>query len=715
MKRRFIRQNREIARVNSTQSQRIRNLETEISRLVAENISLREQVIAAQADAERWRSANMVGREILDIKNRLERKVNEVSLLLVEMGELPEKAARKGRRRSRLQSMESSAEQDWKNRQSAREAFAVDRAELQDGRLPAIQENKLYPRRTLENAEVMALKEEELMHQSAESPELGPPPVAHFEVADPIAFDAGNSQADEPGENVLQLPATLEKRRKRRTSAFLQDMPTEALPDAENPVTQLLKSGAKRKLDFSELEEPVVQQPNASDDFVFQRRPDIWNNVTGGKRASRFTRPPGRENENSGDSNRRSPVKAIPLERKVLAPKSTNSPAKRRIQSSDKPESGKDDWVERQMQAMIKPSRRAIIPPPPEARDVILESDSQQETHDLPPKTPAPQGDDILSPISTEPSVRTSHHPKEAAILNSVEDVLNGNIGRGSRRARPAVSYALPNLRDKMRRPGKELVGAVEGIEKHKESTANAGPASRRTSQDRARSESLNPADDQVAVLDLGHGRNVSGEVRWRELPLSLTNKTEEPTSPLRDKEKDRDKGYSKLKLGRGGKLTGQQHYSDELERAVDGLSIFDPPASSPLEAPADKSEGKVATTVSTTKRKSSATAMARRHSSIQPPSSSVGSMASKSSNSGTDVSLNSNPRAHPPRPTSAASLRQESGTTRSKDLKRSSSVSSNLKESSAEVGLCDPSRATAITHGSSAERTASRRRSMMV
>src|ERR1700754_881805 len=78
VKRRFIRQNREIARVNSIQSQRIRNLETEISRLVAENISLREQAIAAQAEAERWRAASSVDREIFELRDRLQQKMNEV-------------------------------------------------------------------------------------------------------------------------------------------------------------------------------------------------------------------------------------------------------------------------------------------------------------------------------------------------------------------------------------------------------------------------------------------------------------------------------------------------------------------------------------------------------------------------------------------------------------------------------------------------------------
>lgn len=57
LKRRFVRQNREIARVNSIQSLRIRTLESDVSNLLAENVSLREQVIMLSQELERIESA----------------------------------------------------------------------------------------------------------------------------------------------------------------------------------------------------------------------------------------------------------------------------------------------------------------------------------------------------------------------------------------------------------------------------------------------------------------------------------------------------------------------------------------------------------------------------------------------------------------------------------------------------------------------------------
>jgi hypothetical protein len=696
--------------VNSTQSQRIRNLETEISRLLAENIALREQAINAQAEAERWRSANSTTSEVAEMKERLQQKIQEVSVLLQEMGDIPAKAARKGRRRSR-QLEEGSAEQDWRNRQSMRETAESS----SEGRLPAIHEDKLYPRRTLENAELVALRDQEaLVQEASESPELGPPPVAHFDVADPIAFDSERALGSDhkAADEGLSLHPAVEKRRKRRTSALLQDMPTEEEPHppSERPaVPQLLKSGAKRKLDVSELEEPVVvqQQPSGDGDgFVFQRRQDLWNNATaGGKKASRFTRPPGRENETVSQS----PQKAGVADRKILAPKSTNSPAKRKVNVSDKPD--QKDRDERQRPTTTNSSRRSHLPPlpmppPPDAAEL-------QRQNDLPPKTPAVLNDDILSPVSTEPSVHTTHQAKEAAVLSSVEDVLNGSIGRGSRRARPAVSYALPNLRDKMRRPTKELVGAVEGIEKQ-----------RGASEDRARSEGPNTAEDR-AKMDFKREKDANGDVRWKELPLSMSGKKEEPTSPLKDKErKERDgdnKPQTKIDKDRG------RNYSDELEKAVDQLSIFDGPVSSPMEEPTKKDEIRASTGPTATKRRASASASARRHS-TQPSSSSASSnaLATTSAESVTDhpsttsSTSGSHSRIQLARPSSVASMRHalaSSGS--SKDLKRPSSVSSSLRAASIESSLSGSTTAgmSTATTGTerTSERTSNRRRSMMV
>ncbi|KIX04116.1 uncharacterized protein Z518_07669 [Rhinocladiella mackenziei CBS 650.93] len=729
LKRRFIRQNREIARVNSTQSQRIRNLETEISRLVAENISLREQAITAQVEAERWRNASNVDREILDIKERLEKKMKEVSLLIVEMGDIPEKITRKGRRKSRLDNSKSLTEQDWRYRQSMREALADEREESHDGRLPVIQEDKLYPRRTLESAEVMAIRDEEAIQQASESPELGPPPMAHFDVPESVATEMPE---EENNVDMAPLLPTLERRRKRRTSALLQDMPTEEASETSLPerrAQQLLKSGAKRKLDVSELDEPVIQQSSENDGFIFQRRQDIWNNGTAGKKSSRFTRPPGRENEKPVGTESQSPEKTAAGVRKILAPKSTNSPAKRRVHISEKLSALERDAENQQQPDATRPARGSNLPSQLETHEAAPEPSDQQETNDIPPKTPAASGEDVLSPISSEPSSRTAPQPKEAAILNSVEDVLNGSIGRGSRRARAAVSYAEPNLRDKMRRPGKELVGAVEGIEKNKDNPA-AATTTRVPKTERAKSDGPKEVEEQSGPTKVKHEKGVSGGDRWKELPYSMSSKKDEPASPLRDKErkdKDRDRDQTKIEWPRDPKNPREQTYSDDLEKAVDRLKIFDPPSSSPIaepKAPIMAKDGtKAATTATGSKRKTSAGALGRRHS-AQHSSSSIyaGSDSGDSSMVGTaptTSSSSSHSNTPLPTPSSAASLRTDPAHFASgKELKRSSSVSSNLKRKTNDVNAPEGTGTSTVTSAqadSRAEKIANRRRSMMV
>lgn len=727
VKRRFIRQNREIARVNSTQSQRIRNLETEISRLVAENVSLREQAIAAQAEAERWRTASNVNREILDMKERMERKVNELSSLIVEMGQLPERAAEKRRRKSGIQGTRHSTDQGWLNRQSIRDAGAADK-ELYDGRLPIIQEDKLYPRRTLEGAEIMAIRDEEALQQASESPDLGPPPVAHFDVAEPIAFDSSTAIEQEDAENLLQLPSTLEKRRKRRTSSLLQDMPTEpvseqSLPEEHGP--QLLKSGAKRKLDLTELEEPRQQPPSENDDFVFQRRQAIFNNPATVKKASRFTRAPGRENEKTTEAKGTSPLKAAGGSRKILAPKSTNSPTKRRIHVSEKLADLEDGQGGEQKHPANLSPRKFQAPQELEIHDIVMEPNKAAESHGLPPKTPAAQGDDILSPISTEPSVRATHHSQEAAILNSVEDVLNGSIGRGSRRVRAAVSYAEPNLRDKMRRPGKELVGAVEGLAKNKGDSSAVH--SRGSSMDRATSEALSGTEGKEGVIRVKQDSSTDGQQdRWKKVPMSISGQKEEPMSPLRNKERKevaRHEEPSKVEVENDpqGQINRRQRYSDELEKAVERMNIFDPPTSSPIEASESPNATKAnmkTTPALTSRRKGSTSAAGRRHSTQPRSSSSLNPVVSDATRTPRWSESTSNPRAQLPRSSSAASLRQHTAhAVEDKHVKRSNSVSSNLRVGT-ETDMLDSTKLGSARSAASAgrnERISNRRRSMMV
>ena len=139
VKRRFVRQNREIARVNSMQSLRIRSLESEVTHLLAENVSLREQVINLTQEIERLEAAKMLHNGVSEIKFRLDTKIAELNALASELGMLPRKVSKLGKpdlNRPKASVPESRLQADSEYNE--------------DGRLPAILEDKYYPRRTLE-------------------------------------------------------------------------------------------------------------------------------------------------------------------------------------------------------------------------------------------------------------------------------------------------------------------------------------------------------------------------------------------------------------------------------------------------------------------------------------------------------------------------------------------------------------------------------------
>lgn len=163
VKRRFVRQNREIARyvrptnpptfaycerANSTQSVRIRNLECEVSRLLGENVSLREQIIKLHYELEQ--TTNKAVLESVDtVKGRLETKLSELGNLVRELGEVQKTSdaqlARKRKSLDRKSPKRSPDQRNWRNTLTFSEVVGSG-----DGRLPPIVEDKYYPRRTLE-------------------------------------------------------------------------------------------------------------------------------------------------------------------------------------------------------------------------------------------------------------------------------------------------------------------------------------------------------------------------------------------------------------------------------------------------------------------------------------------------------------------------------------------------------------------------------------
>ena len=133
---------------NSTQSLRIRNLEAETSRLLSENITLRERNIKLQQEVDsRPQRSTLEG--IGNVKDKLEIKLAELSTLVGELGRTHGSAAQNRsptRKRAERRSPKRSPDQrNWKNALTLSEVTGG-----QDGRLPPIVEDKYFPRKTLE-------------------------------------------------------------------------------------------------------------------------------------------------------------------------------------------------------------------------------------------------------------------------------------------------------------------------------------------------------------------------------------------------------------------------------------------------------------------------------------------------------------------------------------------------------------------------------------
>ncbi|ETN43611.1 uncharacterized protein HMPREF1541_02770 [Cyphellophora europaea CBS 101466] len=658
LKRRFTRQNRDIVRNNSAQAIRIRNLETEVARLLAENLSLRQALITESEEVSRLKRRDFVSGELLALKSDLEQKLAQVSGIVAELGRLPERVRSKEQAVRRLTVAEEPSstptKELWERRRMMMPSFAD-----QDGHLPAIVEGKSFPRLTLDPTDIQCFSETG-SGAPAESPDLGPPPVSHFEAADAMESTPNETAAGEEDSTDPTTTVNVERRRKRRTSSLISDMEVtnhQAHDHADSDTasaTETSRPSSKRKFDASELQpttKSAVESRAEQETFVYQRKPAL-KPASAARKSSRFTRPSDRQNSQSASHHISSPEK----ERKALAPKNVNSPTKKVLEAkpSAKGSTEPASPVKRLDSSLSSRRRReqksstTTERPPTRGKSltehvstdslsdrqtqvsVLAEPDTDSHSDhvhevDVLPKTPL-LPDDILSPPSSQPSGPSNTRAlKEAVIMNSVEDVLNGSIGRASRRAKAAVSYAEPNLRDKMRRPGKEFVGAVEGYDRKK------------------RDGSLG-LDEQQAQSTFAETGLSSQQPRWSNSGAHI----EEPRSPLREKQAANERRRREtidIQTWAQGEPQPSLREADSgfapLENSIHGLSIFDHPVSSPshpdnsnnasvieVQPPSSNSAtvrrktGSRLSTSSSTPSLSSGTSTAGRRHSLQPSSS---------------------------------------------------------------------------------------------
>jgi hypothetical protein len=454
IKRRFLRQNRELAKTNSTQSIRIRSLENDCHRLLAENLALREQVLSLHNTIESRPAFDHIDA----IKSQLEAKIQELGGLVSGLAQV--KNQNKGRRKSHATAKRKSGdERQWRS--------GLGLQEVENGMLPTITEGKFYPRRTIgyvktDRARYGVLGRTGLTTCSADelqqvledpdshSPDIGPPPVSRFEDEDPIGFNPSPSaeeQREDPaedGEPVLSVNLETRKKRResgpklniRRVSVF--ESPEEPVEDAAKP----LRAGAKRKFTVQEDED---SNQSKGDAFRFSRR--NASSTSGTEASNEYSRPSSPERPVLSAK----PVNTDP----VLSPKKQRSST---YEKSDKPEKPEKPTSKARGRPRINITRHATsdlpplpMPEPVLTADIVLES--------LPPKTPAVE--DVFSPPSTEPSTQRPENKDTPPPGDLSASDRTGQAGRPGRRARPQVSYKEPSLNVKMRRPDAKLVDAV--------------------------------------------------------------------------------------------------------------------------------------------------------------------------------------------------------------------------------------------------------------
>lgn len=304
---------------------------------------------------------------------------------------------------------------------------------------------------------------------TTDSPEIGPPPVSQFVDQDPVKVDLAIRPRKIESDELLGLdPAlsvNLEQRKKRKDSISGSDPRriSQTKPELEKDITNPLRTGAKRKMsvmDEEEREIPTKTAQSSPDDFKFTRVVD--NDKSSSKTAVHAEKSNARETKELAPAKETVREKqssaTAPTSRTVLAAKSVNNSPKKssKLTSSGAIKSIKPD----------DPNSKPVARPRARPRnDLKIEPAPTKATPETTAKTPRaqvvredPPEPSVARPSSSQPSGRAESQetlgPSDAGLSREEE-------ARPSRRSRPSVSYAEPNLRAKMRRPTNEFVDAV--------------------------------------------------------------------------------------------------------------------------------------------------------------------------------------------------------------------------------------------------------------
>ncbi|KAF6821258.1 shugoshin c terminal domain-containing protein [Colletotrichum sojae] len=504
LRRKLLRQNRDLAKANAAHLVKIRNLEADYARFMSENLSLNSKIIELQTELEN-NNARRIADHALDVRARVEAQLMDCLSALSSLGQEPptkRHASPRGRRSTRASLPRSPPE-----RRPPREFIKDTEARaLQEGRLPPIAENKSYPRATLDadklhsREQILALCSEAAdSTDTTDSPELGPPPISRFVDGESVnigspskSVETARSDTVVPGspaaspslslspspapppppavarpatrteKNIHVRPDPTPETESEEVEAKRRPKETPILPPVVPQVSA--KAGSKRKYsvgeDTSKTSQKTTDTPRSRHDA---ERPVIGRELQNAKSLKELTNQRKEARERlSAPVNPRKPLSAKSTNDDVTSPiKNTKVAAAegKAVADKPKPRAARERAAQKIREAEVNADTNAEPP----TEEMIENPSSPTPTVDILPSTePVPVEAALMSPASPEltsrmslPSVRDTPPPADIS--------SQGETSRPSRRARSAISYAEPNLRDKMRRPTKELYDAVSG------------------------------------------------------------------------------------------------------------------------------------------------------------------------------------------------------------------------------------------------------------
>ncbi|KAI1497388.1 hypothetical protein F5X99DRAFT_23955 [Biscogniauxia marginata] len=617
LRRKFLRQNRDIARTNSTQSLKIRSLENECARMLSENLELRGQIIRLETELQESR-AQRIADHALEIKAKMEAQLVEWGAMLAGLGHEPvprnrsPRAAKKAKTRNSLSrtSWGRTSMSEWRRRDTMSSMKDLEAAALQEGRLPPLWEDKSYPRETLSREEILALRE--VVEDGGDSPDLGPPPVSRFVDEDPVKIDLPTKYSVP---NHTESPTSPQKSSKKPEDRSPPRAITTELEEASPKNTE--PTGAKSTTIAATTTEPLSISPAGKASLKRKTRDeDEKEDVQPSRPPPQPTLATKSQNEKTTNAKVRSvgrPIKNLPskrdarqglttsTQRKPLGAKSSNdiinSPkkvsAKPPVQdevSKAKADLRRDEQSKertRSKKEAIQVEIPALPPPPAPVASIEVEQDNlSPEPHLTVPDSP--------EPLAPKEEIRDTPPPSDIS--------YRGETSRGSRRARTAVSYAEPNLRDKMRRPTKQLFDAVSGEGKHMRRTSQSkkdepqsGPSSVAKSEGRdscrdistVRSTSTDPNHPDIMASPLV--QKTARSAPLDDLPTSVTDRKKRNSSAVVPGSDSESSGRSSTKpasKGSNRRLEEIAAREEEVAKMFDGPDVYEFTTSSPKDEP---------------------------------------------------------------------------------------------------------------------------------